>query len=72
MGTVFVMAAQTNLKSYTELAEHCLWEADRTLDREVACSLRALAERYRRMSQRSPRRVADLSVQRQAEQHCHR
>jgi hypothetical protein len=45
------MATQTNLDTYTELAEHCLWEADRTLDREVACTLRVLAERYRRMSQ---------------------
>jgi hypothetical protein len=45
------MAAQSNLDTYTELAEHCLWEADRTLDREVARTLRVLAERYRRMSQ---------------------
>jgi hypothetical protein len=49
----FIMAAQTELESYTELAEHCRWEAERTLDREVANSLRALAGRYRRMSQRS-------------------
>ena len=48
------MAAQTKLESYTELAEHCLWEADRTLDREVARTLRLLSERYRRMSKKSP------------------
>jgi hypothetical protein len=47
------MAAQNKLESYTELAELCLWEADRTLDQEVARSLRSLAERYERMSQRS-------------------
>jgi hypothetical protein len=41
------MEAQSD---YEEFAKHCLWEADRTLDREVASSLRALAERYRRMS----------------------
>jgi hypothetical protein len=28
------MEAQPQLESYTELAEHCLWEADRTLDRD--------------------------------------
>jgi hypothetical protein len=54
----FIMAAQTELESYTELAEHCLWEAERTLDREVAHSLRALGERYRRMSERSRRQDA--------------
>jgi hypothetical protein len=59
------MAAETELESYVELAERRLWEADRTLDREVARSLRALAERYRRMFRRSLRRVADgASVQR--------
>jgi hypothetical protein len=47
------MAAQTELESYADLAEHCRWEAERTLDREVANSLRALAGRYGRMSQRS-------------------
>jgi hypothetical protein len=46
------MAKQPQLESYAELAEHCFWEAERTLDREVAGSLRALAERYRRMSDR--------------------
>jgi hypothetical protein len=46
------MAAQNELESYTELAEHCLWEAERTLDREVARSLRALGERFKRMSER--------------------
>jgi hypothetical protein len=55
---IFEMAAQTQLESYTELAEHCLWEAERTLDREVAHSLRALGERYRRMSERSQRQDA--------------
>jgi hypothetical protein len=53
------MSAQPQLESYTELAEHCLWEADRTLDREVARTLRTLAERYKRMSERSPQRHAD-------------
>ena len=38
--------------TYEELAEHCLWEAERTLDREVAHSLRMLADRYKRMSER--------------------
>jgi hypothetical protein len=48
------MEAQTD---YEEFVRHCLWEADRTLDREVARSLRALAERYRRLSGRSPARA---------------
>jgi DNA-binding ferritin-like protein len=43
---------QENRSSYSELAEQCRWEADRTLDREVANSLRALAERYSRLSKR--------------------
>jgi hypothetical protein len=43
---------QENRWSYSELAEQCRWEADRTLDREVANSLRALAERYSRLSKR--------------------
>ncbi len=38
--------------AYAELAEHCLWEAERTVDREVAQSLRMLADRYKRMSER--------------------
>ena len=38
---------------YTELAEHCLWEAERTLDREAAQTLRTLADRYRRLSERT-------------------
>jgi hypothetical protein len=50
---IFEMAAQPELESYTELAEHCLWEAERTLDREVTRTLRTLAERYKRMSERS-------------------
>jgi hypothetical protein len=53
------MDESTELESYTEFAEHCLWEAERTLDREVAHSLRALANRYRRMSERSARQGAD-------------
>jgi hypothetical protein len=48
------MNESSKLESY-EFAERCLWEAERTLDREVAQSLRALANRYRRMSQRSVR-----------------
>ena len=46
------MARPMELESYTELAEVCLWEADRTLDREVEQSLRILASRFRRMSER--------------------
>jgi hypothetical protein len=63
------MAAETELESYVELAEHCRWEADRTLDREVARSLNALAERYQRMSRRSLRRVADGPSVQRAEPH---
>jgi hypothetical protein len=48
------MNESSKLESY-EFAERCLWEAERTLDREVAQSLRALANRYRRMSQRAVR-----------------
>jgi hypothetical protein len=54
---IFVMATPTDLEPCSELAEHCLWEAERTLDREVANSLRALAGRYRRMSERSPQQA---------------
>jgi hypothetical protein len=36
---------------YEELAEQCRWEADRTLDREAAQSLRMLAERYERLAE---------------------
>jgi hypothetical protein len=46
------MARQPELESYTELAKHCLFEADRTLDREAQQSLRALSDRFRRLSQR--------------------
>jgi hypothetical protein len=46
------MAGQPELESYTELAKHCLFEADRTRDREVEQSLRALSDRFRRLSQR--------------------
>jgi hypothetical protein len=42
----------TEPESYNELAEVCLWEADRTLDREVEQSLRTLADRFRRISER--------------------
>jgi hypothetical protein len=65
------MAAQPQLESYTELAEHCFREADRTLDREVARTLRTLAERYKRMSERSPKRNADHRS-RQPEPHYQR
>lgn len=61
---IFIMSAQTELESYADLAEHCRWEAERTLDREVANSLRALAGRYRRMSERSPRQADRSSFQR--------
>jgi hypothetical protein len=37
---------------YEELAKLALWEADRTLDREAAQSLRALASRFKRRSER--------------------
>jgi hypothetical protein len=33
------------------LAKLCLWEADRTLDREAAQSMRALADRFKRMAE---------------------
>jgi hypothetical protein len=39
-------------EDYSELAEHCLWEADRTLDREVEQALRALSDRFRQISER--------------------
>jgi hypothetical protein len=65
------MAAQPQLESYTELAEHCLREADRTLDREVVRTLRTLAERYKRMSERSPKQNADHRS-RQPEPHYQR
>jgi hypothetical protein len=48
------MARPTEPESYNELAEVCLWEADRTLDREVEQSLRALADRFRQISERRP------------------
>jgi hypothetical protein len=67
------MDRSTELQSYTELAEHCLWEAERTLDREVARALRTLAERYKQMSKRSSRRDADLpSAHHAAQLHYHR
>jgi hypothetical protein len=61
------MATQTELDF--EFAEHCRWEAERTLDAEVAHSLRTLAERYRRRAGRSPQ-SARPSVR--AEPHYHR
>jgi hypothetical protein len=39
---------------YEELAKLALWEADRTLDRDAAQSLRALASRFKRRSERRP------------------
>jgi hypothetical protein len=57
------MIRSTELESYTELAEVCLWEADRTLDHEVEQSLRALADRFRRMSERWPHAAADAPRQ---------
>jgi hypothetical protein len=52
----FAMVRPTEPETYTELAEHCRWEADRTLDREVAQSLRMLADRFKQMSARYERR----------------
>jgi hypothetical protein len=51
------MARSTRLENpadYEELAELALWEADRTLDREAAESLRTIADRYKRMAERLP------------------
>jgi hypothetical protein len=48
------MARPTELETYTKLADVCLWEADRTFDREVEQSLRTLADRFRQMSEREP------------------
>jgi hypothetical protein len=48
------MDRSTEIQSYTELAEQCLWEAEHTVDREVARSLRTLADRFKRMSERLP------------------
>jgi hypothetical protein len=50
------MASRTECETpegYADLAGHCFWEADRTLDREVARSLRSLADRFKRKSERS-------------------
>jgi hypothetical protein len=44
-----------NRADYAELAKLALWEADRTLDREAAESMRALADRFKRKSERTPR-----------------
>jgi hypothetical protein len=58
----FAMARSMELEepaTYEQLAEHCLWEAERTLDREVAYSLRMLADRYKRMSERRKGRPSD-------------
>ena len=37
---------------YEELAKLALWEADRTLDREAAQTMRALADRFKRRAER--------------------
>jgi hypothetical protein len=42
-----------NPTDYKELAKLALWEADRTLDREAAESMRALADRFKRRSERA-------------------
>jgi hypothetical protein len=41
-----------NPAHYAELAKLALWEADRTLDREAARSLRSLADRFTRLAER--------------------
>jgi hypothetical protein len=38
--------------NHEELAKLTLWEADRTLDREAAQTMRALADRFGRRSER--------------------
>jgi hypothetical protein len=51
------MARPTELENsahYAELAKLALWEAERTLDPEAARSMRALADRFKRRSERSP------------------
>jgi hypothetical protein len=48
------MARSTELEDHAELAEVCLWEVDRTLDREVEQSLRTLADRFKRIAERRP------------------
>jgi hypothetical protein len=51
------MARPTELENpahYAELAKLALWEADRTLDRETAQSLRTLAHRFKEVSERAP------------------
>ena len=40
---------------YAEIAKLALWEAERTLDQEAAQSMRALADRFKRRSERTPR-----------------
>jgi hypothetical protein len=52
-----VMARSTQPEEpahYAELAKLALWEAERTLDQEAAQSMRALADRFQRRSERSP------------------
>jgi hypothetical protein len=44
-----------NRADYAELAKLALWEADRTLDHEAAESMRALADRFKRRSEHTPR-----------------
>jgi hypothetical protein len=50
------MARSTKLENpadYEQLAKLALWEADRTLDREAAEAMRALADRFKRRSERA-------------------
>jgi hypothetical protein len=44
-----------NRADYAELAKLCLWEADRTLDRAAAESLRSLAYRFKQLAERPAR-----------------
>jgi hypothetical protein len=50
---------QENPADYAELARLALWEADRTLDRQAAQTMRALADRFTRRSERTPRRCGN-------------
>ncbi len=42
---------QENPADYADLAKLALWEADRTLDREAAQTMRALGDRFKRRSE---------------------
>lgn len=62
------------LQEYAELAEHCFWESERTLDREAAESMRALARRFNvcrnRTTNRNPRTSGlDLRAAKLASRH---